>query len=46
MSSTAKNYLGTAADEDIVEVLTAISVVSEYRSRQPAESNQGRRKTE
>ena len=33
MSNTAKNYPGTAADEDIVEVLTAISVVSRRLAR-------------
>ena len=33
MSNTAKNYPGTAEDEDIVEVLTAISVVSRRLAR-------------
>lgn len=33
MSNTTKNYPDTAADEDIVEVLTAISVVSRRLAR-------------
>ena len=33
MSNTAKHYPGTTADEDIIEVLTAISVVSRRLAR-------------
>lgn len=40
MSNTAKNYPGTAADEDIVEILTAISVVSRRLARNIAAVSQ------
>ncbi len=33
MSNTAKKYPGTATEEDIIEVLTAISVVSRRLAR-------------
>lgn len=40
MSNTTKNYIGTAADEDIIEVLTAISVVSRRLARNIAAVSQ------
>lgn len=40
MSNTAKKYPGIAADEDIVEVLNAISVVSRRLARNIAAVSQ------
>ena len=46
MSNTAKHYPGTTADEDIIEVLTAISVVSKRLARNIAAVHQQSQSTE
>lgn len=46
MSNTAKNYPDTTADEDIIEVLTAISVVSKRLARNIAAVRQQSKSTE
>ena len=46
MSNTTKHYPGTAADEDIIEVLTAISVVSKRLARNIAAVHQQSQSTE
>ena len=46
MNNTANNYHGTATDEDIIEVLTAISVVSKRLARNIAAVCQQGKSTE